>query len=374
LVQKNLGEGLELHAGGGYFCIFRDHSAGLEYIHNSQELFDKGLYVELGAFKYRVFLDFREVQDDVWQHYAHLAAHLNGRGVPGVEEAMRELFLQPIRQLFKELVNAEMFRRLMDGRLIEAGGQVDRALLDEVEQKMIGLLREIKQFTGSTGDELTIAHEVCGELDTLLTLPVLETRFPMLGSPEVVAATEYLRANLNGDPYTWGSLLAWLAVHRLGEIVDAADFESRSRSWIDQWQLGSIIAGALQELGAEPSAAWQAVGVVKLLTTHQRSLMLSVPEEKQVPTILQSLLEDGEVQQFLRVNRHNDVLWFNHEAFNQLLGWLLLVATVETSADPLRPATEVVESFLEYYTIVQKLHAAEQKSGYQVEKLLAAEG
>jgi hypothetical protein len=114
--------------------------------------------------------------------------------------------------------------------------------------------------------------------------------------------------------------------------------------------------------------------VVKLLTTHQRSLMSSVPGERQVSAILQSLLEDGEVQQFLQVNRYNDVLWFNHEAFNQLLGWLLLVAMVKTSADPLRPATEVVESFLEYCIIIQSLHDAEQKSGYQVKKLLATEG
>ena len=80
------------------------------------------------------------------------------------------------------------------------------------------------------------------------------------------------------------------------------------------------------------------------------------------------------MQQFLQVNRYDDVLWFNHEAFNQLLGWLLLVAMVKAGGDPLRSAAEVVESFLKYYTIIQKLHAAEQKSGYQVEKLLAAEG
>jgi hypothetical protein len=215
---------------------------------------------------------------------------------------------------------------------------------------------------------------VRGELDIMLQIPVLETRFPMPGPLEVVAATEYLRANLDGDACRRGTLLAWLIVHRLGEIVDAADFEARSRSWVDQWQLGGIIAETLQDLGVEPSAAWQAVGVVKLLTTHQRSLMSSVPGERQVSAILQSLLEDGEVQQFLQVNRYDDVLWFNHEAFDQLLGWLLLVAMVKTSADPLRPATEVVESFLEYYTIVQKLHVAEQKSGYQVEKLLATEG
>lgn len=382
LVQKNLGEGLGLHNDENYFCIFRDHVSGLEYIHNSQELFDKGLYVELGVFKYQVFLDFHEVQDNGGRHYTHLAADLAGRGVPSIEESLREIFLQPIHQPFKELANAGMFRQLMEAQVRETGQQVDQALLDEVEQRMVHLLREIKQFTGSAGDELAIAHEIRGELDTILHIPVLETRFyvgtavelPSQPSRQYTAAANYLQANLNSDPCTWATLLGWLYVHALGKIVATANFEPQSRSWIDEWRLGRIIAGALRELGVEESNAWQAVELIKLLTTHQCSLMLRVPEEQQVSIILPPLLKDSEVQQFMQVNRYNDVLWFNREAFERLLGWLLLVALVKTGGDPLRPAAEVVESFLEYYTIIQKLHEAEQKSGYQVEKLLAAEG
>ena len=48
------------------FTIFRDHVTGLEYIRNSKECFEKGLYVELGAYKYHVFLDFRDVRDGEW--------------------------------------------------------------------------------------------------------------------------------------------------------------------------------------------------------------------------------------------------------------------------------------------------------------------
>ncbi len=92
LIQKTLGEGLGLHADAGSFCIFRDHSSRLEYIHSSQELCDKGLYVELGAFKYQVYLDFREVQDDAEQRYSQLTAHLAGRGVASIEQALREMF------------------------------------------------------------------------------------------------------------------------------------------------------------------------------------------------------------------------------------------------------------------------------------------
>jgi 4-alpha-glucanotransferase len=95
LQQRNLGEGLGLHADGRYFCIFRDHVANLEYIRNSRELWDQGLYAELGAFKYQVYLDFREVEEDEAGHYGQLMAYLGGRGVPSIEEAMREMLGPP---------------------------------------------------------------------------------------------------------------------------------------------------------------------------------------------------------------------------------------------------------------------------------------
>ncbi len=121
-MQKNLGEGLGLRPDPNYFCIFRDQITGLEYIRNSQELCDKGLYVELDAYKCHVFTDVREVRDNEWHQYAHLAAYLGGRGVPSIDEALWEIFLQPVHQPFKELVNAEMFRRIMAARGGRGGG------------------------------------------------------------------------------------------------------------------------------------------------------------------------------------------------------------------------------------------------------------
>jgi len=372
LVQKSLGQGLGLHNQEDYFCIFRDHTSGLEYIRHSKELHDKGLYVELGAYKYHVFLDFREVQDNVWHHYAHLAAYLNGRGVPSIEEALKETFLRPIHHAFKGLVNAATFQRLMSARLTEPSGQLEPALLDKVEQKTLHLLREIKQFTGTTGDETALAQEMRRELEILLQLPILESRFPWPESLKYKAAVEYLTANLNADPFIWGSLLGWWCVHSLGKIVDQASFEGQSRSWIDEWLLGKVIAGALRDLGLDEPAAWQAVGLIKLLTTHQRWFAVKAPDtSRPANQILRALLKDDEVQQFLQVNRYQGVLWFNKEAFEQLLWWLLLLAAVQIAADPLRPAAEAAEETLICYEILQQLHRAEEKSGYQVEKLLS---
>ena len=74
---------------------------------------------------------------------------------------------------------------------------------------------------------------------------------------------------------------------------------------------------------------------------HQGWYEVEAPKRKLAYTVLVSWLRDNEVQQFLRVNRYGGVLWFNKESFDQLLGWMLVLAAVEISADPSRAADEV---------------------------------
>ena len=336
LAQKSLGEGLSLRGDENHFVIFCDHVTGLEYIRSSKELCERGLYVELAAYKCHVFLDFREVQDNEWRQYAQLTAYLDGRGVPDITEALQEIFLQPIHHPFRELVNAEMLGQVSKW----ASQQVDDvAVLDDVEQKMTSLLREIKRITNGSGDETAIAQEIRQQLLATRNLPPANLRLAHL----------------------------YIFTHTLGKVVDEANFEQISRSWIDEWLLGKIIAGALRDLGLDESAAWRSVATIKILTSHQRWF-----EEKQPYQILKSWLQDDEVQRFLQVNRHQGVLWFNKEAFEQLLEWMLLVASVTISADPLRPADEVAQETAALHEVAKKLQQAQEESGHQVEKLLEA--
>jgi hypothetical protein len=372
LVQKNLGQGLGLHNHGNYYCIFRDQVAGLEYIRSSQELFQQGLYVELGAYRYHVFLDFREVQDNEWHQYAHLATYLNGRGVPSMEEALREILLRPVHYPFKELVNADMFRRLIDARVTQSDGQLDTQLVDEVEQKVVHLLREVREFTGGAGDEVAIAHEIRQEVEATLQLLILRSRYPLPRSRKYIAAQEYLNARMGDDPVVWGTALGWLFVHSLGKVLHETGFEGQSRSWIDEWLLGKVIAGTLRDLGLDEGAAWRAVAVIKLLTTHRRWFEAQAPKKKRAYRVMESWLSDSEVHQFLQVNRYQEALWFNQEAFEELLWWMFLLAAVNISADPLRPESEVSQETLASYDVIQRLLRAEGQSEYQIEKLLAA--
>ncbi|MBM4278993.1 MAG: alpha-amylase, partial [Deltaproteobacteria bacterium] len=337
LIRRELGEGLQLHDDPHYFCIFKDHVAGLEYIRNSKELCEKGLYVELGAYQYHVFLDFREIQDNQWHHYGQFNQLLNGRGVPDLGEAFKEILLPPVHHAFKELVNANMFRRLMEARISKPGEPLDKNLIDEVEQKTVHFFDQAKGLSNGKEDGTVLAQEIKHKLEAILYLPVITSRYRVLQPRGVKAAAEYLHKKLTDASSAWGIIFSLLFVHHTGKVVSPKDFPERSYSWIGEWRLDQIIAETLTYFGVEEGAAGRSVTLTKLLTHHQRWF-----KEETVYRVIENLLKDGEVQQFLEVNQYDDILWFNKEAFEEMLWWLMLTAALEIGFDPLRPAKEVV--------------------------------
>ncbi len=289
LMHKDLGTGLGFHPGTDHFYIFRDHITGLEYIRSSKELFDKGLYVELSAYKVHVFLDFREVVDSEWRRYAHLAAYLDGKGVPSIEEALRELFLQPIHQPIMELVNGPLFRKLFDARQTKPQGQLDQAVLNGVEEKVRRMLQAVKQFTDAPGDVLPLTQHMRRKFETALQLPILPDLALPASSPEQREAFTYLQSNISEDLFLWGSLFGWISVHALGRLISVEQSVQQSRTWLDEWLLGRILADGLQKLGIDDQSAWRAVTLIKLLTTHQRWFAEQTPDMKRSYQVLERL-------------------------------------------------------------------------------------
>jgi hypothetical protein len=61
----------------------------LEYIRSCPDLWEKGLYAELGAYQHHVFMDWRFVAGDDW---SDVCAKLNGRGVESMHATREQLF------------------------------------------------------------------------------------------------------------------------------------------------------------------------------------------------------------------------------------------------------------------------------------------
>jgi glycosidase len=376
LVSEKLVQGLNLHPGEDHFTIFRDQVSGLEYIRNNKQLDERGLYLELGAYKYHVFLDFRQVKDNEWRQFAQLTEYLDGRGVPNIDETLKEIVLKPVHFPFRELTNAGMLKRLLDARVENKSKSVDPGLLEEVEQKTAHLLNEINNLTKAGCEPSVlhdIAHQVRYKVQAILELPGMrDLKFPT-SRRNYSAATKLIFNSLefeNNDLTTWSALLGWAFTHNLGYVMGKEGAVERSRSWIDEWLLGRIFISSLEDLGLSEFESITAVEIIKIMVSHHMWYEIDAPKSKRAYQTLKSILEDGDVQRYLRVNRYQGILWFNKEAFEQLLGWLMMVAAVDMKARPGIDDSQVYQQIADQYKIIRRLKKAEYESGYKVELLL----
>jgi hypothetical protein len=388
LVQKSLAEGLDLSPELNAFVIFRDQISGLEYIRDNAEIHRAGMYVELHAYQCRVYLDFREVRDNKRGQYVQLTEYLDGRGVPSIEEALKELYLQPLHHAFRQLVNPGMYRSLVDNRVTSASPpDTLTQVFKETRTKTLVLLREISIQTGISTDVSSIAEKLGGQIEAALFLPVIGERFPKSRSKRYQRAIRYLGNGPDGgmplergDTGVWATLFSYLVTKDLGKVVigtnrrGTEEWDSKytevSRSWIDEWLLGKIIAETLVELGMTQEDAWRQVRLVKLLVTHQ-NWWQDGDDGATACSVLQSWLKDYDGQDFLGVNRHQGVLWFNKEAFEELTWWMYVSAVLQAlAASGPQDNLSLVDSIRSCYELVKELQDAGQGSEYRVEKLL----
>jgi glycosidase len=427
LTQRSLGEGLNLQGGPGRYCIYRDLTSGLEYIRASQEIVEKGLFLSLHAYEYHAFVDIHEVADDEWSSYGKLNAYLAGRGVPSVQSALQELQLQPVLDPLRGILNSGYLRYLLDARLREPAAALPPDLLDEGEEKLSHLLDGIEYMTGAGGDGAGMARSRLLQalrpgLRLALSLPTLAERYPLPGASRYCRAVEYLRAGLpEQESGGWLALFAWLFLHDLGRLAGDEDAEATTSAWIDEWMIGRLLSEAARELGIPEERIHELPGLLKLLVSQQHwydrlSPRPAAPKpaaEKAAPrqaapapvegtalptpgaaapaqalpgtaaethavvqsalaTVLEAWLSDEEIQRYLKINRYEDVLWFDKDRFETFVWWMAALAVFDGAASPRAGAALLVERMLLVIDIAGKLLKAEEKSGYQIEKLLKA--
>ncbi len=373
LEQTSLAHGLGISSDPRMFLIFRDAANGLEYLRSCSQIHAEGFYAELHAYHVHVFVDFREVLDNEYAQYAHLNTYLQGRGVPSVDEALKELFLEPVHAPLRMLISGPAFRWLLEARVTEPDAEVNPLVLDQVEEKLLALFKAVQFATQSEVKVEPLVQEVRAKLEQLLSLATFGERFPLPRSRKYKAALAYLEQGLaNDDPAVWGTLLGWVFTHALGKIVDAEDYAEISHSWLDEWLLGKLLAAALRDLGLDEGAAWRAVAAVKMMLRARLWFEPEVPAKQRAYAALNIALRQSDVRAYLAVNRHQGVLWYNKESFAQLLWWAFAAEVLE---DSLASEGDVPSVVLQHHALVLTLLKAEAASAYQVEKLLdAAQG
>ena len=129
LRQQRLREGLGLGTGPATVLAWRDSLTGLEYLRRANDVAERGLTLDLHAYQCHVFLDWRELYATAEQPWDRLCDHLNGRGVPNLDDALVSLELQPVHNDLRSLLHPDLVRLLADQAEHPRGiGAADRRL------------------------------------------------------------------------------------------------------------------------------------------------------------------------------------------------------------------------------------------------------
>ena len=294
LVQRTLNDALELRAEGGLCTIFRDHASGLEHILESQSLAEQGLQLELGAFKVRALIDFRQVHDDGTHPYVRLARRLDGAGVPSIEEALLDEQLGPLHKPIHAAVEPGSVAYFLPAEApdAQAAAQLRGHLVEKLERVLAGLVL----VEGPTSPPAGLIERLARRYDRAILLPPLPDASRQL----------------------WLSLLLLDAVRAV-----AGEFAPR-RLHLDRPLLAALRASGLDEPTARRSVD------LALLTASRAG--------KGPSRDLRALLGTRPARAFLEVHEHGGTVWFSKERFEELCDALETAAIGEERAARAAPS------------------------------------
>lgn len=350
-----LGEALSLYGRPGDFVVYRDLILGLYFIYPADELARSGLPFELDAFKYAALAEFREIPDTPDSTYAQLCGFLNGRGVANLDEALREVTMRPFHEALSALLHPQTFDRWSRQSV---DGQLPAHALDEFRERYLDMLHALGQLCGQEQSPDCLADEAVRELDVLLTDDYFPQRFPKLATEGFLRRYRLVQEHFEDWRHRF-VLYAWTIIHRLGELAGREDGYARTRVWLDEYLVMAQVEQSLRIAAFSETDVRRYGTLLRLLAVYP-----TPPVGVSAGICAEILLADAGIQSWLQVNRYQDVLYFNHELFIELLGWLLsayLLNTVHTP-DP-RVITDLDRIAGEWLD-------AEKRSEYQLDRFL----
>ncbi|RLC49528.1 MAG: hypothetical protein DRZ79_05850, partial [Candidatus Cloacimonadota bacterium] len=341
--QKKLGEALRLHHNSDYYVIFRDVISNLEFVRNSAEIHEKGLHQELGAFKYRVFLDFYEVKDNEQKDYEKLAKYLQGGGTENIRKMLKKINLLSVISSFSEIIKPENLRKMKVLRKIRTK-EYEIFLYEYLKNDILKFVSEVISHLKSSVDTTEISDLIISELDLLLAGKSAELDL------EIEKDTDYF-------------IIIFILLRHLGKLISETEYETRSAQLLDELMLADDIEKSVSELLSKTRAG-DFTRFLKIALKYQN--LWKEIGKTETTKLVRRLFNDIEIQKILKFNEFDNKLWFNKEAFDELITYLYSAnyIAVEFDEKVSKPKTKLLKEFFE------NMRIAEKKSGYLVEKFL----
>jgi len=283
LRQQQIREGLAVTGDPAFILAWRDSLTGLEYLRRANDLSERGLTLGLHAYQCHVLLDWRELRATAEHPWDRLSDHLNGRGVPNLDDALVNLELQPTHDALRQLLEPDMVRLFADlaehPRTPAIGASKEneiarREFFDAAWIRCENFLRLAQKTYLSRATETAKTIEPANpallgqafreRLRAAMRIPAVEALFP---APWTVAARRMLPSPSPQLTATamWGPVLCWCALELLAESIDVENTAQVALDLFDRLRLREPFAEIYTRLGLEGEEAWRVAARIKVV-------------------------------------------------------------------------------------------------------------
>ena len=377
LRQRDLNEGLGVHGGDEHFVVLREHISGLEFLKRSRDLQNEGLYVELEAFKYRVYLDVREVYDADGR-YAQLHAMLGSRGVPSVEDALQDLRYAPVYAALNGLLEeqTEEGLKVTFEKLLEHAPSYDLNPTSGATQTFVRLTKSLREFPLVFQADDVVAEprdteEPSETTDEATGERTETTKETTVGAPLETTEATVETTDTGAQPPDRADLTENQEITPNDVLEPYRALIPAARPLFLLWSVAKSLASddtAPATVAEKLDLTWYATRSVSQASWLELLLGLEpvADEAKAVAAYLNRVQTDEASMHYLRVNEHEGVRWFDRDAYRALVvgfvgvHWLLVQFGADADVQTLTfvPTTALTD-----------FAAAEARSGYRLDWL-----
>ncbi len=396
IIYTTISNALDVKPEDNYFYIFREHISNMEFIRTGRDLNDNGIYFELQAFKHQAFVDFREMYDASGEYF-NLMNHLNGNGVPSIEQAKLEIKLQPLREayynLFDNLVFDSIDTYYRDGELKDFADRVN--IISNRYQYFLGQVKnwyDLKTDSSEIIEEFRNGMYSIHEINNLIEDKEISFEGSKYLTDEFSKSIQISR-NVN---YHQSMLLylVWLSVCNLNKLFSPDESNEKSLEVIEDLLLQNPIRNILRRLGRSEYDVEMEITLLRILTKFNsfnlklNELHYGILGEGKAflsdrtasdlfgnaeSELLVGLLNDYEVRRFIGANMFEGIWYYSKENFEELVDWLLtidVVSSIEKVTDKSGKNVRLINYLKDAFHLNRYLKKVSKKSEYKLDTLV----
>jgi len=369
--ERSLGQALAINYGDNYFYVFKDYKSGLEYIRTGKEIHEQGMYAELKAFEYHIFLDFREIYDHSGEYHA-IARELHGGGVQSVGHALVEMRQAPIHDAVKALLSEDTIAAFQMRYLRTTKAATRATEIDGMQRCFDVFASEVKKYVKSDTDLRTIRPMFAHDIEAVGAI------WRILQPVDATKSKNQIRDWGSGfrkskvykslrQPAGCGLLLSWITADKLSNFLPSGSSAAAESELIAALNLEKPLRLAFLAAGRSREQLQREICLLRIMTRH-RSFLTDADEHNRFLR-MEQLFDDYDVREFIKVNLYNEKWFYNKECFTEMLHWLFLASLIHEWKVEEGPGPANLRNASQKFSFVNEVEKLSDQSEYDIEKL-----